>query len=125
VVLVDTSVWIDHFRKQSKQLVSLLEEEEVVMHPFVLGELACGNLQNRREIIALLHAIPSVTQANDDEVLFFIERHALMGRGVGLIDLHLAASCHMDSCLLWTRDRRLKSIAEEMDIEFSQHPHGR
>ena len=125
MVLVDTSVWIDHFRKQSKQLVSLLEEEEVVMHPFVLGELACGNLQNRREIIALLHAIPSVTQANDDEVLFFIERHALMGRGVGLIDLHLAASCHMDSCLLWTRDRRLKSIAEEMDIEFSQHPHGR
>jgi predicted nucleic acid-binding protein len=125
VVLVDTSVWIDHLRKSSRALSSLLEQEEVVLHPYVLGELACGNLGNRKEIIALLHALPVVSKADDDEILFFIERHALMGRGVGLIDMHLLASCMVGSCLLWTRDRRLKTIAEEMKIKFSQHPHGR
>jgi predicted nucleic acid-binding protein len=122
VILVDTSVWIDHFRRNSRQLVALLEAEEVVLHPFVLGELACGNLQNRKEIIALLHALPGCTKAEDDEVLFFIERHRLMGRGVGLIDMHLLASCQLDSCLLWTRDKRLKAIAEQMGLCFSQHP---
>ena len=125
MVLVDTSVWIDHFRKSNKALAALLEQEEVILHPYVLGELACGNLGNRKEIIALLHALPAASKADDDEVLFFIERHALMGRGVGLIDMHLLASCKVDSCLLWTRDKRLRTIAEEMKIEFSQHPHGR
>jgi predicted nucleic acid-binding protein len=125
VVLVDTSVWIDHFRKSNRQLTSLLESEEVALHPFVLGELACGNLKNRKEIIALLHALPFSTRADDDEVLFFIERHNLMGRGVGLIDMHLLASSQIDACLFWTRDKRLKAIAEEMRIDFSQHPHGR
>ena len=88
MVLVDTSVWIDHFRKSNRLLSSLLETEAVGIHPFVLGELACGNLHNRKEIIALLHALPFVTKADDDELLFFIERHALMGRGIGLIDIH-------------------------------------
>jgi len=121
VVLVDTSVWIDHFRKTSRTLSALLEQDEVALHPFVVGELACGNLQNRKEIIALLHALPTVTQADDDEVLFFINRHALMGRGVGLIDMHILASCHIDSCPLWTRDKRLNGIATEMGIGYSQH----
>lgn len=120
MVLVDTSVWIDHFRKASRILSSLLEQEEVILHPFVLGELACGNLINRKEIIALLYALPVVTKANDDEVIFFIEHHALMGRGVGLIDMHLVASCHIDQCRLWTRDKRLKGVATEMGIEYSQ-----
>ena len=125
MVLVDTSVWIDHFRKTSLRLSELLEQEEVLLHSFVLGELACGNLQNRREIIALLHALPVAARADDDEVLFFIERHALMGRGIGLVDMHLLAACHMNGSLLWTRDKRLRAIAGEMNIEFSQHPHGR
>jgi predicted nucleic acid-binding protein len=116
VVLVDTSVWIDHFRRKSRQLTVLLDGEGVVLHPFLLGELACGNLKNRKELIALLHALPFITKADDDEVLFFIERHKLMGRGVGLIDMHLLASCKLNSCLLWTRDKRLKAIAEEMKI---------
>ena len=120
MVLVDTSVWIDHLRKSNRKLSSLLEIEEVRIHPFVLGELACGNLHNRKEIIALLHALPFVSKADDDELLFFIERHSLMGCGVGLVDIHLLASCHLDSCLLWTKDRRLKSIANKMKIEFSQ-----
>jgi predicted nucleic acid-binding protein len=116
VVLVDTSVWIDHFRRKSRQLTVLLDGEGVVLHPFILGELACVNLKNRRELIELLHALPFITKADDDEVLFFIERHKLMGRGVGLIDMHLLASCKLNSCLLWTRDKRLKAIAEEMKI---------
>lgn len=118
MVLVDTSVWIDHFRRSSSKLSSLLEVEEVAIHPFILGELACGNLHNRKEIIALLHALPVVAKVEDDEALLFIESHRLMGRGVGLVDVHILASCHLDSCCLWTRDKRLYSIAQEMKIEF-------
>ena len=121
MVLVDTSVWVDHFRVTSGSLASLLEMDEVAMHPFVLGELACGNLENRKEIIALLHALPPVNKVEDDELLLFMERHALMGRGVGLIDVHLLASCHLDGCRLWTKDKRLQNIATEMEIGFSQH----
>ncbi len=118
MILVDTSVWIDHFRKPSKPLSALLEAEKVTMHSFVLGEIACGNLKNRKEIIALLHALPSAQKANDDEVLFFIERHKLNGRGIGLIDTHLLASCFIDKHRLWTADKRLLAVAEEMDISF-------
>lgn len=123
MVLVDTSIWIDHFRKANSKLASFLETEEVAIHPFVLGELACGNLSNRKEIIALLHALPGATKVEDDELLLFIERHRLMGRGIGLIDVHILASCCIDSCLLWTRDKRLQVVAKEMNIEFSQHHH--
>ena len=124
MVLVDTSVWIDHFRKASRKLASLLEAEAVAIHPFALGELACGNLGNRKEVIALLHALPDTTKVEDDELLLFIDRHRLMGRGIGLIDVHILASCCVDSCLLWTRDKRLQVVAKEMNIEFSQHQRG-
>ncbi|NQU40612.1 MAG: PIN domain-containing protein [Lentisphaerae bacterium] len=120
MVLVDTSIWIDHFRKVSGNLSSLLEAEEVTIHSYVLGELACGNLSNRKEIIALLHALPHATKVEEDEILLFIERHRLMGRGIGLIDAHILASCCIDSCLLWTRDKRLQIMAKEMNIEYSQ-----
>jgi len=119
VILVDTSVWIDHFRQANRMLSSLLDRDEVILHPFVLGELACGNLSNREEIIALLHALPVISKADDDEIIFFIKRHALMGRGVGLIDMHLLASCRIAKCSLWTKDRRLKGIAIEMGIDYS------
>ena len=120
MVLVDTSVWIDHFRKTNDRLSVLLDNDEVAMHPFVLGELACGNLVNRKEIISLLLALPHVTKVEDDELLLFLDRRALMGRGVGLIDVHLLASCHLEACSLWTKDKRLRAIATEMNIEFSQ-----
>jgi predicted nucleic acid-binding protein len=94
---------------------------EIAIHPFVLGELACGNLRNRKEIIALLHALPDAAKVEDDELLWFIERHHLMGRGIGFIDAHILASCCVDSCLLWTRDKRLQVVAKEMSIEYSQH----
>ena len=125
MVLVDTSVWIDHFRKTNGRLSMLLEAEDVALHPFVIGELACGNLRNRKEIIALLHALPETAKVEEDEALLFIERHRLMGRGIGLVDVHILASSHISSCLLWTRDKRLRSVAQEMHIEFSQHQPGR
>lgn len=118
MILVDTSVWIDHFRKSGSLLAELLEQQEVLLHPFVLGELACGNLKDRKEIVSLLHALPTVVRAEDDEVLFFIERHKLMGKGIGLIDAHLMASCSLTGCALWTRDKRLLAVAREMNVSF-------
>jgi predicted nucleic acid-binding protein len=119
VVLVDTSVWINHFRKTDARLVALLKVEAVAAHPFVIGELACGNLGNRKEIIASLSALPDASKVEDDEVLLFIERHALMGRGIGLIDAHILASCCVDSSLLWTSDKRLQSVANDIRIAFN------
>ena len=118
MILADTSVWIDHFRNGSNPLATLLETEKVVMHSFVLGELACGNLKNRKEISALLHALPCAQKAADDEVLFFIERHKLNGRGIGLVDAHLLASCALGH-RLWTTDKRLRILAEEMDVAYN------
>ena len=123
MILVDSSVWMDHFRKSIRRLAALLDAEDICIHPFVIGEVACGNLKNRKEIIALLHALPSVQKAHDDEILFFIERHGLSGRGVGLIDVHLLASCLIEHCYIWTADKRLHTLAAEMHIESSQQPH--
>jgi predicted nucleic acid-binding protein len=120
VILVDSSVWMDHFRKPVGRLAALLDAEECCTHPFVIGEIACGNLKNRKEIIALLHSLPSVHKAADDEILFFIERNGLNGRGVGLIDIHLLASCLTERCNLWTADKRLQAVAAELRIQSSQ-----
>lgn len=98
--------------------MKLLEHEEVILHAFVIGELACGNLGSRQEILGLLRALPLATKAEDDEVLYFIERHTLMGRGIGLVDMHLLASCSISGCLLWTKDKRLRSVADEMKVGF-------
>lgn len=92
MVLVDTSVWVDHLRSGDTALVALLEAREVLTHPFVIGELACGNLANRATIMALLDDLPGVTAAADEELLFFIERHSLMGCGIGYVDAHLLAA---------------------------------
>jgi predicted nucleic acid-binding protein len=118
VILVDTSVWINHFRGSSSVLAELLDQERVLVHPFVIGELACGNLANREEIIALLGALARAAKADDDEVLFFIDRHNLMGRGIGLIDVHLLASCLMSRASIWTADKRLRAAAEGLNIAF-------
>ena len=118
MILVDTSVWIDHFRASNRMLGKLLDDGQVLVHPFVLGEIACGDLRNRKEIVALMQALPTAPKASDHEILFFIEQRGVMGRGVGLIDIHLLASCLMQPCRLWTADRRLRPIAEEMDTAF-------
>ncbi len=116
MVLVDTSVWIDHFRAGEARLARLLEDAEVVMHPFVVGELACGNLRNRREILSLLSDLPRVAPVSDDEALFFIERHRLHGRGLGLIDVHLLASCAVEGSGLWSKDVRLMKTAKDLKL---------
>jgi predicted nucleic acid-binding protein len=119
MILVDTSVWIDHLRSGDEGLAAMLNEARVLMHPFVLGELACGNLHNRVEVLSLLKDLPSSTLASDEEVLFFIEQHALMGRGIGYIDAHLLASVSLDSpAHLWTRDKRLRVLAEEVGLSM-------
>jgi predicted nucleic acid-binding protein len=115
MILVDTSVWIDHLRKGDEVLTELLIANRVLMHPFVLGELACGNLHNRKAIISLLMRLPQCIIADDDEVLFFIEQHQLMGLGIGYIDAHLLAATSLsESARLWTRDKRLASAATRL-----------
>ena len=124
MVLVDTSVWVDHLRKSSQRLRNLLDDAEVAIHPFVIGELACGNLKNRKEILALLHSLPLAPCAEDDEILFFIEKHSLAGRGLGLIDVHLLASSQMGVHRLWTKDKRLSAAAKDLGSEFGQAGRG-
>lgn len=119
MILVDTSVWVDHLRSGDKRLAHLLESTQVLVHPFVIGELACGNLSNRVEVIALLSDLPKVATATDAEVLFFIEQHQLMGRGVGYIDAHLLSSTFLGRpARLWTRDKRLATLAVELDKAY-------
>jgi len=118
VILVDTSIWIDHLQKGSGTLTALLQNSQVLLHPFILGELACGNLKNRKEILSLLHALPAIGRVENDEVLFFLEQHELYGKGLGLIDIHLLASCILHSCPLWTRDKRLSNEAEALNLCF-------
>jgi predicted nucleic acid-binding protein len=116
MVLVDTSIWIDHLRSGNTKLTELLNDGEAAIHPFIIGELACGNRKNRKEIISLLHALPHIDKADDDEVLFFIEKHKLMGLGVGLIDLHLLASCKLGNVKLLTKDKRLREAADPLNL---------
>ena len=121
MILVDTSVWIDHLRAGVDDLVTRLNQSQVLMHPFVLGELACGNLHNRNTVLALFKNLPQLTPASDDEVLFFIERHALMGRGIGYVDAHLLAAVALaGSARLWTRDKRLRTIAEDLALAHAR-----
>lgn len=121
MILVDSSIWVDHLRVGDAELSALLDAGRVLMHPFVLGELACGNLRNRKEILSLLGSLPRVMQAMDDEVLFFIERHVLMGRGIGYVDAHLLAATMLDgSARLWTRDKRLRGLADALTLGYDK-----
>ena len=117
MILLDTSVWIDHLRQGDAQVASVLETGLALCHPFVIGELACGQLKSRTEILALLAALPQALLALEQEVLFFIERHRLMGRGIGYIDAHLlTATALTEGAQLWTRDKRLDALAHELEI---------
>jgi predicted nucleic acid-binding protein len=112
VILADTSVWIDHFRRRNQRLMDALENGDVVTHPFVIGELACGNLRNRREILDLLHLLPTAIVATDREALAFIEKRKLMGRDLGYVDVHLLASAALSpDVTLWSLDERLRRLS--------------
>ena len=113
MVLVDTSVWVDHLRQGDAILASLLEAGEVSCHPFVVGELACGAIRNRSQILRLLLALPTLAKADDDEVLAFIDRHRLMGSGLGLIDVHLLASCLLAGATRLAARRGCSSALQE------------
>jgi len=117
MILVDTSIWIDHLRSGDSALKQLLETSRVWTHPFVIGEMACGNLKHRKTILSLLEDLPHVRVATDDETLFFIETNTLMGRGIGYIDAHLLAAVALTGSIrLWTRDKRLHAVAESLRI---------
>ena len=116
MILVDTSVWVDHLREGDEELAELLRADQVACHPFVIGELACGSMRNREEILTLLSALSRLAKAEDREVLEFIDRHGLMGRGLGLIDIHLLASCMLAGIGLWTRDKILAQAASRVGL---------
>ncbi len=116
MVLVDTSVWIQHLRYGNVGLETLLNDSSVACHPFVIGELACGNLSNRAEILTLLEALPVATLVEHEEVLQFIEDNRLMGKGLGYIDMHLVASALLTNVPLWTRDKKLNTSARVFGV---------
>ncbi len=116
MILIDTSVWVEHLRRGLPRLATLLQDGEVLIHPWVIGELACGNLCNRSQLLELLQGLPAATVASDAEVLLLIERDRLMGRGIGYLDALLLASARLSHCRLWTQDRRLAAVAEEQGL---------
>ena len=118
MVLVDTSIWVAHLRQGSRQLEKLLMDAQVICHPFVIGELACGNLKNRNEILSLLQSLPMIPTIEFDEFLFFIDQNQLMGTGIGFVDVHLLASAQLIKAPLWTADKRLKSAAIHLDLSY-------
>ena len=119
MILVDTSIWVDHLRSGMPQLKTALQNNEVFIHPWVVGELACGNLRDRSRVLHLLQSLPSACIATPAEVLTLIEQHHLMGRGIGFVDAQLLASARLSSCMLWTQDRRLAEQAEALDLSPS------
>lgn len=123
MILVDTSIWIDHLRGTNGALVALLQTDAVCIHPWIIGELACGNLGNRMNVLELLNGLPQLNPANDDEVLHFIEKRSLMGRGIGYIDMHLLAACVLHKARIWTRDKRLSAVAEELGLAYLPNAH--
>jgi predicted nucleic acid-binding protein len=116
VVLLDTSVWIDHLRRGDDRAAALLERGDVVCHPLVIGELACGSLIRRAEILGLLGALPQATQATHAEIVGFIDGHCLHGQGLGLIEMHLLWAAASQTHVLWTRDRRLRQMAQRLRV---------
>jgi predicted nucleic acid-binding protein len=120
MVLADTSVWIDHFRCGNSDIESLLEDGLVMCHPFIIGELACGNLKNRSEIISLIQTLPCVMRAEHKEIMLFIENHRLMGKGLGYVDMNLLASAVLTGVPLWTFDKKLNVESTRLGIGFNE-----
>ena len=117
MILVDTSIWIDHLRQRDERLTNLLNQGQVLAHPFVIGELALGNLQNRGAILDALQDLPQTPVATDSEVLGFIQENSLYGMGIGYIDAHLLAAVRLaPGATLWTRDKRLLAAGTKLGL---------
>ena len=118
MVLVDTSIWVDHLRKGNRHLEKLLLDAEVVCHSFVIGELACGNLKNRVEILSLLQSLPSTPTIDLDEYLYFIDHNHLYSPRIGLVDTHLLASAKLANIPMCTADKKLRETAINLNISY-------
>lgn len=116
MILVDTSVWVDHFRAADSRLTGLLLDGHVLSHSFVVGELACGNLRRRAEVLVLLRSLPQLPVLNSDDALGFLDAHRLMGEGLGWVDVNLLASAYASREGLWTKDRRLGEAARRLGV---------
>lgn len=117
MILADTAIWIDHFRKADATMQQLLQAQRIVMHPFIIGEVALGHLGSRQVILQSLSELPAIPVASDSEVLAFIDSQALFGLGIGLVDAHLLASLKLSQgARLWTRDRKLATAAETLGL---------
>lgn len=119
MILVDTSVWVDHLRRGNEGLRRLLLDENILTHTSVIGELACGQMTHRTRILALLHALPCAPMVDDEEALAFIETHRLMGSGIGWVDVHILAATALSRGRLWTIDRRLQRAASRLGMAAS------
>jgi len=118
MVLVDTSVWIDHLHSGNAQLESLLDGGEVICHPFIIGELACGTIRNRAQILALLRSLSQAGVADQEEAIALIDAYRLMGSGLGFVDVHLLASARLAGSPIWTKDLPLKKAAAKLGVLF-------
>jgi predicted nucleic acid-binding protein len=116
MILADTSIWVDHFRQGNDELQRSLRDGSILMHPFVLGEIACGNLKRRTEALSDLMQLPSSTCAEHGEVLAFVEHEHLFGTGLSWIDAHLLASARLSGCQLWTLDVPLQRAATRLKL---------
>jgi hypothetical protein len=116
MILVDTSVWVEHLRKGNERLQALLLEGQVLVHPFVIGELACGNLHDRERILALMAALPAAPVAEHEDVMQLLDSRRLHGRGLGWVDVHLLASALLAGCGFWTLDEPLRRVALHLRI---------
>jgi predicted nucleic acid-binding protein len=117
-VLADTSVWIAHLRKSERLLADLLNQGVVLIHPFVVGELACGNLKDRSRVLRDLNSLPRVVSATHDEVFELVDKRSLWGSGIGWVDAHLLAACLLSHCFLWTLDGRLQRAAGDIGLNL-------
>ncbi len=121
MILVDTTVWIDHLRNPEADLSNLLDTNNVLMHPMVIGELACGYLHNRELDLEKWRSLPKISELSHEQVISLIGEHNLMGRGVGFVDMHLLCSVlNYPGSQLWTRDKKLNPLANELNIAFNK-----
>jgi len=120
MILADTSVWVGHLRQADAHLQDCLMNGQILIHPYVLGELACGNLHFRTRILSDLGKLPFAAQADDAEVLRLVEEHRLFGKGIGWVDAHLLASARLTGCRLWTLDVRLSEIAHRLGVGYQR-----
>jgi len=122
MVLVDTSVWVSHFRDGNTELANLLNDGRVLCHPLIVGELACGNFKDRAVILSFLQLLPMCIEAEHDEVLSFIENNRLMGKGIGYVDVHLITSAVLTGIPIWTLDKKLAQVADSL---YKKYPTNR